>query len=279
MHGDSPSLRVGVVGAGRVGPSLASALRANGHEICGIVARSASGQERVAAMLPGVPVMSESELIAESEVVILTVPDAEIETVVKGCAENWRAGQLVMHVSGLAGLDTLREAEKAGALTASVHPVMTFTGTSLDVGRLQGAAAAVSASPLVLPLAQAIVWDWGGVPFTVGEADRGLYHAALSHGANHLVTLISESADLLAQAGVENPQVVLGPLVRAALEGALTSGMGALTGPIVRGDEGTVAAHLQALEGRRAESTYRHLSDATRKAWREHAKAWEETDE
>jgi predicted short-subunit dehydrogenase-like oxidoreductase (DUF2520 family) len=81
----------------------------------------------------------------------------------------------------------------------------------------------------------------------VRDADRPLWHAALAHAANHLVTLVASSEDLLARAGAEDPGRVLAPLLSAALDGALRRGDAALTGPVSRGDAGTVAAHLAAL--------------------------------
>ena len=81
----------------------------------------------------------------------------------------------------------------------------------------------------------------------VAEADRALYHAALAHAANHLVTILGQSQQMLASIGIEDPARYMGPLVRAAVDNALASGEGALTGPVARGDAGTVKAHLQAL--------------------------------
>ena len=78
----------------------------------------------------------------------------------------------------------------------------------------------------------------------VPEARRTLYHAGLAHGANHLVTLVTEAMELLAAAGADDPAATLRPLLTAALDNALEHGDAALTGPIVRGDVDTVRAHL-----------------------------------
>jgi predicted short-subunit dehydrogenase-like oxidoreductase (DUF2520 family) len=99
----------------------------------------------------------------------------------------------------------------------------------------------------VLPIAQALVVEMGAEPVVVAEEARPLYHAALAHGANHLVTLVAQSLDLLRRAGVEPADRVLAPLLSAALDNALRAGDGALTGPVSRGDAGTVAAHVQAI--------------------------------
>jgi predicted short-subunit dehydrogenase-like oxidoreductase (DUF2520 family) len=81
----------------------------------------------------------------------------------------------------------------------------------------------------------------------IAEEMRGLYHSALAHGSNHLVTLVAQSLDLLREAGVESPGRMLGPLLSAALDNALRSGDAALTGPVARGDAGTVASHVRAI--------------------------------
>ena len=97
------------------------------------------------------------------------------------------------------------------------------------------------------PVAEALVVEMGGEPVWLTEQQRPLWHAALAHGANHLTTLVASSADLLRTAGVEEPGQVLGPLLGAALAGALRAGCAALTGPVARGDAGTVRAHLEVL--------------------------------
>ncbi len=261
-------LGVGIVGAGRVGAVLGSALRAAGHAVVGVSAVSAASRERAEVLLPGVPVLPVPEVIERSELVLLGVPDDVLADLVAGLAETgaWQPGQLVVHLSGRHGWRVLVPAAERGAIPLALHPAMTFTGTSLDLARLSDCCFGVSAPAPVLPIAQALVVEMGAEPVVVAEEDRPLYHAALAHGANHLVTLVAQSLELLSAAGIEPAQRVLGPLLSAALDNALRQGDGALTGPVARGDAGTVAAHLQALEdagsGATAE-TYRMLARAT----------------
>ena len=143
---------------------------------------------------------------------------------------------------------------------------MTFTGTPDDLSRLSGISYGVTAPAELRPLAARLVADLGGVPEWIGEADRPLYHAALAHGANHLVTLVNEAADRLRDAGVAQPEKVLAPLLRAALENALRLGDDALTGPVARGDAGTVARHLTQLTATAPESVPAYLALARRTA-------------
>lgn len=265
-------LGVGVVGAGRVGAVLGSALRAAGHAVVGASAVSAASAERVDAMLPGVPVLAVPDVVERAELVLLTVPDDALADLVAGLAETgaWQPGQLVVHTSGRYGTNVLAPALARGAIPLALHPAMTFTGTTLDLSRLVDCCFAVTAPGPVLAVGQALVVEMGAEPVVVAEEDRPLYHAALSHGANHLVTLVAQSAELLAGAGVAEPGRVLGPLLQAALDGALRLGDGALTGPVARGDAGTVAAHRDVLRTAAAAAgsadvldTYRVLARAT----------------
>jgi predicted short-subunit dehydrogenase-like oxidoreductase (DUF2520 family) len=121
---------------------------------------------------------------------------------------------------------------------------MTFTGTAVDLGRLPGCVFGLTAGAGERAFAEALVADLGGRPMWVAEELRTLYHAGLAHGANHLVTLVTQAMELLAAAGADDPAGTLRPLLAAALDNALDQGDAALTGPIVRGDVNTVRAHL-----------------------------------
>lgn len=261
-------LGVGVVGAGRVGAVLGNALRAAGHAVVGVSAVSAASRERAELFLPGVPVLEVPAVVERAELVLLTVPDDALEPLVAGLADvgAWQAGQLVVHTSGRFGWRVLQPAVAAGAIPLALHPAMTFTGMSLDLARLADCCFAVTGPAPVLPIGQALVVEMGAEPVVVAEEARPLYHAALAHGANHLVTLVAESLDLLAAAGVEPADRVLAPLLSAALDNALRQGEGALTGPVARGDAGTVAAHVAAIAGSGVEgalATYRRLARDT----------------
>ncbi|MDR1825033.1 MAG: DUF2520 domain-containing protein [Bifidobacteriaceae bacterium] len=243
------SLAVGVIGFGRVGAAFASALHAAGHPVAAVAARSEAAKERADVALPGVPVLTPAAVVEAAGLVFVTVPDDAIALTVAGLDGHWRPGQVVVHASGALGLDALAPAAAVGAITLVLHPAMTFTGTSLDVARLRGAPFAVSAPAGLDPLAVALAQEMGGLPFTLSDDRRALYHAALCHAANHLVTLVSQARDMLAAAGLDDAEFVLGPLTRAALDGALRRGFEALTGPAARGDAATLAAHAEALRG------------------------------
>jgi predicted short-subunit dehydrogenase-like oxidoreductase (DUF2520 family) len=263
--GDRPArLRVGVVGAGRVGAALAAALQLAGHRPVAASGVSEASRRRAETLLPGVPLVEPAEVLARSELVLLTVPDDALPDLVAGLARTGsvQPGQLLVHTSGRYGVSVLDPARAAGALPLALHPVMTFTGTRVDVQRLAGCSFGVTAPEELRLAAQALVIEMGGEPEWIAEASRPLYHAALALGANHLVTLVAQSMEVLRASGVEAPDRMLGPLLGAALDNALRSGDAALTGPVARGDAGTVAAHVQELDAHAPQAVAGYLAMA-----------------
>jgi predicted short-subunit dehydrogenase-like oxidoreductase (DUF2520 family) len=243
--------RVGVIGAGRVGAVLAAALRAAGHEIVAVAGESDASRRRAAELLPDVPVDKPTTVARAADLLILTVPDDMLANVANMLSASGaiRPGQVVLHTSGRHGLEVLADAEGVGARVVAMHPAMTFTGTAVDLPRLHGCVFGITAGPAERAVADQLVADLGGAPMWVPEERRALYHAALAHGANHLVTLVAQAREMLAAVATDDPTYdpadTLRPLLTAALDNALRDGDAALTGPMVRGDAGTVAAHLE----------------------------------
>ncbi len=255
MTQPSTGLRVGAIGAGRVGATLSAALGRAGHEIVAVAGESDASRRRSAALLPGVPVAKPSDVARACDLLLLTVPDDMLPNVVAMLSASGaiHEGQYVAHTSGRHGLAVLEPAAAVGARPIALHPAMTFTGTELDLPRLEGCVFGVTAGDAERGLAERLVADLGGRTMWVPEDRRTLYHAGLAHGANHLVTLVTQAMELLSQAidtsdgagGHDvSPADTLRPLLTAALDNALAQGDSALTGPIVRGDVETVRAHL-----------------------------------
>jgi predicted short-subunit dehydrogenase-like oxidoreductase (DUF2520 family) len=225
-----------VVGPGRAGRALAAALTAARCTVVGPVGRDDTGAwDR--------PV----------DVVILAVPDAEIAT----AALRVPPGPLVGHLSGATGLEPLGAREGF-----SLHPLMTLSGTGAE---LAGAAAAVDGTtPRARAAAAELASLLGMVPVEVPAEDRAAYHAAASIASNFLVTLESAAERLAETAGIERRHLV--PLVRATVENWAARGESALTGPIARGDEATVARQRSAIAERAPEllPVWDALATATR---------------
>jgi predicted short-subunit dehydrogenase-like oxidoreductase (DUF2520 family) len=260
-------LAVGVVGTGRVGPALGAALQLAGHTVVAASGVSAASRRRAEKLLPGVRLVTPPQVMAAADLVLLTVPDDALPGLVAGLAETGsvRPGQLLVHTSGAQGVAVLDPAARLGAVPLALHPAMTFTGTSVDVARLVGCPFGVTSPEGLRPVAEALVVEMGGEPEWVPEAVRPLYHTALAHGSNHLVTLVAQAMELLAAAGVAEPGRMLGPLLGAALDNALRGGDAALTGPVARGDAGTVRTHVAQLRevSPQVLDTYRALARAT----------------
>ncbi|WP_424190380.1 Rossmann-like and DUF2520 domain-containing protein [Actinokineospora sp. G85] len=248
-------LSVGVVSAGRVGAVLGAALARAGHTVTAAAAVSRASLRRADDLLPDVPILPPDQVVARADLVLLALPDDVLPGTVRGLAAAgaFRPGQLVVHTSGANGVAVLEPAAGAGAMTLALHPVMTFTGRGEDLQRIAACSFGVTAADgdeIGWSVAEALVVEIGAEPVRVPEAARPLYHAALAHGANHLMTLVSDCADLLRTAGITAEgaaEKVIGPLLSAALDNALRHGDRALTGPAARGDSGTLTTHVTVL--------------------------------
>ncbi|MGV8886384.1 MAG: Rossmann-like and DUF2520 domain-containing protein [Microbacteriaceae bacterium] len=225
MTSRSGRLGIGIIGAGRVGPVLGAALAGAGHAIVGISAVSDDSRDRAEAMLPGAPILDVPQVIERSELVILAVPDDELEALVNGLATAgvWQPGQLVLHTSARFGVGVLAPAARAGAIPLAVHPAMAFTGTSIDLVRLRESYCAVTAPTPVQPIGQALVVEMGAEPVIVAEGDRADYAEAIATATSFSAAIVSQAVGILSEIGFELPGSFLGPLVRSSVENALGS--------------------------------------------------------
>ena len=282
-------LKVGIISGGRVGTALGMALERAEHVVVACSAISAASRRLTERRLPDTPIMSVPDVADSAELLLLTVPDSELPGLVNGLAATGsvRRGTIVMHTSGANGIAILDPLTAQGCLPLAVHPAMTFTGADEDIERLSDTCFGVTAADATgYAIAQSLVLEIGGEPFGVREDARTLYHAALAHGSNHIVTLIADAVEALraALSGDEllGQEMVLGapgglaerilaPLARAALENTLQRGQAALTGPVARGDAAAVAAHLAALAAVDPQLARAYRADSLRTAQRAHA--------
>jgi predicted short-subunit dehydrogenase-like oxidoreductase (DUF2520 family) len=242
---------IAVVGAGRAGTAFAVLLARAGHEIVAVSGRDHTAL-RAGYFLRGTPMRPAVDACRMAEVVMVGVPDDVIQEVVEELAAGgaFRGGQWVLHFSGAAGLDELAAAEGEGAGVLAVHPLQTFPTVEAGVERLPGSAVAVTAhAEAGYDLGERLAAEAGGRPFRLMDELRPLYHAAAVLASNDLVALLGLALRAFEAAGVPDALRAMLPLARASLDNVAALGPAdALTGPVARGDAGTVARNLQALE-------------------------------
>jgi predicted short-subunit dehydrogenase-like oxidoreductase (DUF2520 family) len=284
-------LSVGVISAGRVGTAVGAALERAGHVVVACSAVSHASLERARRRLPDTAVLPVHDVASRGELLVLAVPDAELATVVSGLAATRavRPGTIVVHTSGANGIGVLAPLTEQGCRPLAIHPAMTFTGSDEDIDRLSDACFGITAADDVgYAIGQSLVLEIGGEPFRVREDARTLYHAALAHASNHVVTVVADAVDalrtalwgqeLLGQQVVDDApggvaERVIGPLIRAAVENTLQRGQAALTGPVARGDAEAVIAHLRAVAEVDPQLAEAYRTNSLRTAQRAHAPA------
>jgi predicted short-subunit dehydrogenase-like oxidoreductase (DUF2520 family) len=251
LHSTAPLPRLGVVGVGAVGTTLAWGLAARGYPVVALASRSFSSAAWLADQLPGSRAVSSPAEVAElADLVLLTVPDDDIASV--AAAIPWRPGQAVIHCSGASPARVLEAAGEHGALYGSFHPLLSVSrarpaSAEEVLARLAGCTFAIEApEPLAGQLAE-MASRLGARAVHLREQDRAAYHLAAVLVANYPVTLMAAAAGLWAGFGIprEEALAALIPLLRSTVENLERVGLPAsLTGPIARGDVGTVRAHL-----------------------------------
>ncbi|ORJ55021.1 Rossmann-like and DUF2520 domain-containing protein [Mycobacterium simiae] len=282
-------LKVGIISAGRVGTALGVVLERAEHVVVACSAISHASRQRAARRLPDTPVASPPDVAGAAELLLLAVPDSELAGLVTGLAATSavRPGTIVVHTSGANGVGILAPLTDHGCIPLAIHPAMTFTGSDEDINRLPDTCFGITAADDIgYAIGQSLVLEMGGEPFRVREEARTLYHAALAHASNHLVTVLADAVEAL-RAAVRGTELlgqqlvddqpggvaerIVGPLARAALENTLQRGQSALTGPVARGDAAAVAGHLRALMQVDPELAHAYRVNALRTAQRAHA--------
>ena len=255
-------LKLGFIGAGTVGTALATNLSGKGYPVVAVYSRSHASAERLAQAV-GCRVLDKAQDLADTaDLVFITTPDDVIPSVAS--ALKWRAGQSVVHCSGADSTASLEPARKMGAQVGVIHPLQTFAGAKPAINNLPGTTFALEAEEPLLSLLKKMAAALGGYAIELKAGDKVIYHAAAVIACNYLVTLVKQAADLWQTFGVPPEQSVraLLPLLKGTVRNIEAVGIpGCLTGPIARGDTGTIAKHLAALEKAAPEvlATYRQL--------------------
>ncbi len=266
---DNPP-RIGFIGIGTLGKGLALALAAAGYNVAAAYSRTFSSASWLADRLPGCePCDSPQALADASDIVFVTTPDAIIGEIAGSV--NWTAGRGVVHCSGASSLEVLRPAADQGAVVGAFHPFQTFAGMDDPENirsRLQDVTFAIAGKGWLGDFLSGMAQDLGGRAITISDDSRPLYHAAAILGCGYLAALLQTAVDCLRQAGFTGQDALdaLVPLASATLENIRAHGVvPSVTGPAVRGDVGTIQAHLQALaqSAPDAAPVYRALTSAS----------------
>ena len=258
---------IAFVGAGRAGGALSAALTAAGHPVTAIASRDPARAGLLAARVGARPAPTPVAAILAADLTFLTVPDAAIAGVAALVAESGPdlRSRAVLHCSASLGLEALAALRPTGARLGCLHPFQALAGAE-SAPLLQGAVMAIEADPALEAPLRRLAEELGGRPIELAPGTRALYHAAAVLAGNAPLALLSAASELLVAAGLEPEIAEQGPL--ALMEGALANARrvgprAALTGPVVRGDTVTVAAHLEALKERPdTASLYRALTQA-----------------
>jgi len=241
--------RIGIIGAGRVGTALGVALSRAGWPVVAVASRDVARRANFARLIPAARPFSEAPAVLdEADLVLLTVPDDAVAAVTAKL--RLYGGQALVHTSGLLPARVLEPALAAGARGGAFHPLVAFADLERAVASLVGATVAVDAEPPLLGVLGEMAEAIGAQPVRIGGGGRAAYHAAAMLAAGGFVGLLHAIAEVGRGAGLDEAGslAIYAPLIRQSLANAESLGIdAALTGPVVRGDEQTIRAHLDAL--------------------------------
>lgn len=244
------TLTIGFIGAGTTGTALAVRLAQQRYHIAAVSSRTLASAEQLARRISGCQVCKTAqEVAAAANLVFITTPD---DVISKVAAEvKWHKKQNAVHCSGAYSIDILEPAQHYGTNTGCFHPLQSFASVEQAINNIPGSTFAVEAEEPLLNTLKDMAIDLGGEWVILNPGDKVLYHAAAVFACNYLVTLVKLATDLWQTFGVPQGQATkaLMPLLRGSLNNIANVGLpNCLTGPIARGDLGTINKHLKALK-------------------------------
>ena len=243
---------IGFIGAGTVGTALAVRLSEKGYPVTAVASRTPASAERLASLVNGCKVHHSGQAVADvAEMVFITTPDDAIAQV--AAEVQWHSAQSIVHCSGAESLDILEPATNAGAQAGAFHPLQTLASVAYAIENIPGSTFALEAEEPLMSTLKEMVGALGGRWIELGPGDKVLYHAAAVMACNYLVTLVNLATDLWQTFGVPTSEATraLLPLLQGSVNNLGNVGLpNCLTGPIARGDLGTIRKHLTALESR-----------------------------
>ncbi|MCD6452783.1 MAG: DUF2520 domain-containing protein [Dehalococcoidales bacterium] len=256
-------IKLGFIGTGTVGSALAIKLSSKGYPVVAVSSRRGLSAENLAQKITGCrSVRSNQEVADTAELVFITTPDDAIAPVVSQV--KWHRGQSVVHCSGADSTEILEPARELEASVGAFHPLQTLANTQQAIENIPGSTFALEAEEPLLGKLKEIAVAMGGHWIKLGAADRVAYHAAAVIASNYTVTLVKLATDLWQTFNIPIPQAIqaLLPLLQGTIHNIDTIGIPqCLTGPVARGDIGTINKHIYALQKRAPQlmTTYKEL--------------------
>lgn len=255
--------KIGFIGAGTVGTALALRLKGRGYPVVASSSRTLASAQRLASLVEGSRAFPRAQDVADrADLVFITTPDYAIGEV--AASVKWHEGQGVVHCSGADSIDILEPAKQYGAQVGAFHPLQTFASLTYAIENIPGSTFALEGRGALLNKLQELATSLDGNWIVLKPQDKVLYHASAVIACNYFVTLVKLATDLWQSFGIPNNIAIksLTPLLKGTLNNLNNVGLpNALTGPIARGDLGTILKHLKALEERYPSllSTYKEL--------------------
>ncbi len=253
---DEPSalqfMKISIIGIGRLGGALAIALAKNGCEIKNLVTRKKEDFEKISGIIQAKPKILLSENLKEltSDVILITTQDSEISNVVRNLARTLQNKPFVFHTSGALSSEILQDLKKIGCKIGSIHPLVSISDAVLGANRFENAYFCVEGDLEAVEVAEKIVENLKGKPFSIETKYKTLYHASAVTACGHLVALIDAAIEMLSKCGLEekNARNILLPLIKSTIENlTIQTTAAALTGTFARADVETLEKHLEIL--------------------------------
>ena len=260
-------IRLGFIGAGTVGTALAISLSSKGYRVVAVSSRNHTSAKNLAQAVSGCQAQNNNQAVADAaELVFITTPDDAIATVASEI--KWHTGQSVVHCSGADSTDILEPAKKMGAYTGVFHPLQTLASVKQAMGNMSGSTFTIEAEKPLLNILKDMATALDGHWIELKAEDKVAYHAAAVVACNYMVTLVKLATDLWQTFAIPPHQATqaLLPLLRGTINNIDTVGIPqCLTGPIARGDTGTIKKHLDTLQKIAPDllTTYRELGRQT----------------
>lgn len=255
-------MRIGIIGAGKVGTTLGKYLSIHGKNVTGFYSRTHESVDEAATFAETETYSSLCKLVEKSDVIFITTPDGVIHQVWGELLHQDISNRIICHFSGSLSSHVFSGREEAGASGISMHPMYAFSDKFHSYEQFHTAYLTLEGDPEAVAVMKPMWEAIGHHVLTLKAEDKIKYHAAAAMASNEMLGLMQASLDILSECGFseKDSMALLTPLVQGNIASMLEKGcVNALTGPVERGDAQTVRKHLQALEGSKAGKIYQSL--------------------